>query len=374
MAAAALLRLGLVRLDARLSAVRIAPGTRRAVLAGSAAVVVLLAAGASLALDAPAKIERNYDRFVEGGQVKGSGDARRRLTDPANNGRLDHWRVALDVWREDLLTGRGAGTYEIAWARERPVQFAVLDGHSLYLETLAELGIVGLVLLGGALLVLSAGLVRRIGGRDRALYAAIFAMALAWLIRAGVDWDWEMPVITLWLFALAGAVLARPKHARSMLGAPPRLARVVTGLLVLALALTPALIYLSQVRLDHGQDSFAHGDCRTAIDDALAATSALSLRAEPFELLAYCDVRLGRSELAVRAMQEAVERDPQAWRLHYGLALVRAAARRDPRPAARSALRLNPRSPLARDAVRRFATDDPRKWRRRALGARLPIQ
>ncbi|MDQ4130609.1 MAG: O-antigen ligase family protein, partial [Actinomycetota bacterium] len=197
-AAAALLRFALAPLDARLSAVGAALGTRRPLLAGSGAVIVLVLAGASLALDAPAKLERHYDRFVEGGEVETGGDARRRLTDPANNGRLDHWRVALDVSREDRLKGQGAGTYEIAWARERPVQFTVLDAHSLYLEVLAELGIVGLALLGGALLLILAGGARRIRGPDRALYAAIFAMGLAWLIRAGADWDWEMPAITLW--------------------------------------------------------------------------------------------------------------------------------------------------------------------------------
>ncbi|MBA2792432.1 MAG: O-antigen ligase family protein, partial [Thermoleophilaceae bacterium] len=194
MAVAALIRLALVPVDARLSAVRVAPRTRRALLAGSAAVLVLVAGGASLALDAPAKLERQYDRFVEGGEVTTGGDARRRLTSASNNGRLDHWRVALEVFREDRLKGQGAGTYENAWAQERPVQFVVLDAHSLYLETLADLGIVGLVLLGGALLVLLGGVARRIRGPDRALYAAIFSMGLAWLVRAGIDWDWEMPV------------------------------------------------------------------------------------------------------------------------------------------------------------------------------------
>ena len=146
------------------------------------------------------------------------------------------------------------------------------------------------------------------------------------------------------------------------------------ALIILAIAITPALIYLSQNHLNRSVRSLDRGDCPAAIDQALAATSVLSLRPEPFEILGYCDVRLGRPQLAVRAMEEAVERDPKAWQLRYGLALVRAAAGRDPRPAARSALRLNPLSPLTEDAVKRFRTSDPRKWKRRALGARLPIE
>ena len=373
MTAAALLRLAFIPLDSRMSAVRLSAGTRRAVTLGSAAILIVLVAGTSIALDAPDRLERQYERFVEGGEIDDEGDARRRLTDPANNGRLDSWRVALEASERERLTGRGAGTYEVVWARERPVQFIVLDAHSLYLETLAELGVVGLILLVGALLVLFVGSARCIRGPDRAIYAAIFAMALAWSIRAGIDWDWEMPVITLWLFAIGGAALARARDAPPVVGSPPGLARVLTGVLVLALAITPALVYVSQAQLDRSQRSFERGDCRMAVDQALAATSTLSVRPEPFELLAYCDVRLGQPRLAVDAMEEAVERDPQAWELRYGLALVRAVAGRDPRRAARSALRLNPRAPLAQDAVRRFRTNDPQKWRRRALSARLPI-
>jgi hypothetical protein len=198
-------------------------------------------------------------------------------------------------------------------------------------------------------------------------------MVLAWLIHAGIDWDWEMPVITLWLFAVGGAVLARPASEPRLMGSPARLGRVVAGIVALGCAIVPLLIYLSQDHLDRSVGSFERGDCAAAVDEALAATSALPMRPEPFEILAYCDVRLGRAQLGLRAMEEAVERDPRAWQLRYGLAIVRGAARRDPRAQARLALRLNPRAPLAQDAVRRFRTSDPRKWRRRALGARLPF-
>jgi Flp pilus assembly protein TadD len=87
----------------------------------------------------------------------------------------------------------------------------------------------------------------------------------------------------------------------------------------------------------------------------------------------YCDSRLGRHDLAQQLFRRAAEVEPGNWQSWYGLALVRGAAGRDPRSAAARALELNPREPLARDAVKRFRTKDPRKWKRRALGARLPI-
>jgi hypothetical protein len=213
----------------------------------------------------------------------------------------------------------------------------------------------------------------RARGPDRAIYAALAAMAVAWLIHAGLDWDWEMPAVTLWLFALGGLALARSPEAPRALGRPPRTVRVALGFACIVLAIAPAQIYLSQKSLDSSVRAFQTRDCATAIDAALDSIDALPARAEPFEILGYCDVRLGNPKLGVRAMSEAVERDPHDWRLQYGLALVRGAAGMSPKAAARRAVRLNPREQMARDARDAFRTNDPQKWKRRALSARLPI-
>lgn len=129
----------------------------------------------------------------------------------------------------------------------------------------------------------------------------------------------------------------------------------------------------SEARLDDSREAFARGDCAGAVDSALGS-HVLAVRADPYVILGYCDVRLGLPDLAVRAMDGAVPRDPRNWEMHYGRALVLGAAGVDPRPSARRALALNPLEPLAREAVDGFATDDPQTWRRRALEARLPVQ
>ena len=49
--------------------------------------------------------------------------------------------------RDEPLLGTGAGSFEAHWFRERSVAFHARDAHNLYLETLAELGPVGLALL-----------------------------------------------------------------------------------------------------------------------------------------------------------------------------------------------------------------------------------
>jgi hypothetical protein len=133
-------------------------------------------------------------------------------------------------------------------------------------------------------------------------------------------------------------------------------------------------VTVSQNRLNASVSAFKRGDCGKAIDAALGSNSALGVRPEPFEILAYCDARLGRSELGERMMRAAIRRDPESWELWYGLAVVRASGGRDPRPAARHALRLDPEGHMTTELVALFRTDKPKKWRRRALSARLPVR
>ena len=86
------------------------------------------------------------------------------LSAAGNNGRLDVWRVGRDTFSAEPLHGAGAGTFQLAWERERPVTVRVVDGHSLYLETAAELGAVGLGLLALLLAGLLAGIARGLRG------------------------------------------------------------------------------------------------------------------------------------------------------------------------------------------------------------------
>jgi hypothetical protein len=375
---AAVLRAVLLPLDTRLSRIRVSRGARRRIGVGLALVALLAVAVPATALDAPGWVDRQYERFTEGDTIAKTGDRRDRLIEPGNNGRLDHWDAALEGYRRNALTGTGAGTYVHLWLEERPYNFNVTDAHSLYLEVLGELGLVGLALLLLAIAALLVGIARRIRGPDRALAAAAFALLLVWAARAGIDWDWEMPVVTLPILAIAGATaggaaLRDGDRDRTRFAAPAPLARLLIGLGCLLVLLTPALVWLSQRQFDDSLRAFRAGDCRTAVDKALASTGALSMRPEPFEILGYCDVAFGQPALAVRAFEAALDRDPDNWELHYGLAIARASGGQDPRPALREAQARNPRSDLVREAARRFAGDDPRTWRRRALGARLPV-
>ena len=373
MLGAAILRAAMLPLDSLLAGIRVERRTARALTAAVAALALIAGAGGAVALDAPTRASEGLERFLASSSLDESGDTRDRLTKIGNNGRIHHWRVALAGFEDERLRGSGAGTYRMLWAQRRPVDFTVQDAHSLYLEVLAELGVVGIVLLGMALAPILAALAVRARGRDRAVHAALLSAALAWAVHAGVDWDWEMPAVTLWLFCIGGAALAAPTDDAGKLLRPGRRARLLIALGVLLLAVTPALLAVSERRLERSIAEFKAGRCPAAVDAALGSLSAVSVRSEPWEILGYCDVRLGARGLAVQAMQNALQRDPSNWQYHYGLALTRAAAGMDPRPQIRRARRLNPREDLLREAAKRFDSREPRTWRRRADSARLPL-
>jgi O-antigen ligase len=124
-----------------------------------------------------------------------------------DSARYGYWRVALETFADQPLLGAGASGFRVEWMRERTERDASSDAHSLYLETLAELGLAG----AAALLVMLTGLA--LSGR-RALLAAphavlgLVALLASYLVHAAVDWGWEMPAVTLPALAAAAAIVA----------------------------------------------------------------------------------------------------------------------------------------------------------------------
>jgi hypothetical protein len=193
MGAAALAHRAVCRAEAR-GALRAGPlplGGRRRLLA-TAAVVAIAAAPYAAAL-------------ASRGADSGFGATSSRLSDVGSH-RSDYWRVALQTWADHPLAGAGAGSFGTEWLARRHIDERVQDAHSLYLQTPAELGLVGLALLvalvGGVVAAARAAL-----RADRVLAAGPAAALFAWALHAGLDWDWQMPALTLVAVVLAGVLL-----------------------------------------------------------------------------------------------------------------------------------------------------------------------
>jgi hypothetical protein len=150
-----------------------------------------------------------------------SNDPGRLVTSCANN-RLDWWGEAWHVFRANPLLGTGARTFEIARTPVREAATNVQQPHSVPLQVLSDLGLVGLALallaVLGTVLVLRAAL-RRAAGEERVAVAALAMLPVAFAIHAFFDYDADFLGVTgpvlLAVGAAAGAgrPVARPGRA-----------------------------------------------------------------------------------------------------------------------------------------------------------------
>jgi O-antigen ligase len=149
-----------------------------------------------------------------------------------------YWRAALGDARSAPVLGSGAGTFAGYWSEHRTIDRNVQDAHSLYLETLAELGPVGLGLLAGTLVV---PLVAAFRSRLEPHTAGAAAAFAAFAVHAGVDWDWEMPAVTVAALVCAASLLAGARR-EPIAGASARAEAAAFALALLAIGLGVAVV------------------------------------------------------------------------------------------------------------------------------------
>ena len=132
--------------------------------------------------------------------------------------RYAYWNVALKAFAAEPVRGVGAGGWAVWWLRYRKINAFAQDAHSLPLQTAAELGLVGL----GALAMLFGGVAAAARTAHRVaprLTAGAIAGLVAYAVHSPLDWDWQMPAVTMVAIVLAGLVLALQ---RRRVTAPPR--------------------------------------------------------------------------------------------------------------------------------------------------------
>lgn len=137
-----------------------------------------------------------------------------------NSSRYEYWRVGVLAFGEDPLKGVGAGGYRVVWRMERRSNEGVKEVHSVVLEMGAELGVPGLLLFG--LFIGGVATAGRRALRDGAPIAAgACAACSVWLMHAIIDWDLQLPAVTLPALVLAGALLAAGERASPPPAAEP---------------------------------------------------------------------------------------------------------------------------------------------------------
>jgi O-antigen ligase len=244
------------------------------------------------------------------------------------------WQVAVQSFARRPLIGSGAGTYGRLWLMKRRHAVMMEDAHSLYLETLTELGVVGLVLLLGVLAVPLVAARRVLGS---AYVPALVATYVALLVHAAVDWDWEMPVVIVTALACGASIVAEARGASVALRRGARLvgASAAIGLVGCTLILLTANRDLK--------------DAATAVRTGSAEFESRARDAQrwapwspdPPRWLASVQLERGNRPAARRLLRAALDRDSTDWSLWLEMAVASDGASRV--KAVKTAVRLNPR-------------------------------
>jgi hypothetical protein len=313
--------------------------------------IAILVAAAVVAFFATGAAHHFWEQFKQP-TAASSGSSYFRLLSVAGSHRYQYWQVALHAFESSPWKGIGPGTFQFYWAQHQTLGEYVLNAHSLWLETLAELGIVGLALVGGFFIwVLVSGSVRALGEPppERSLRVAAVAGVAAFCAAAAFDWVWQIGVIPIVAMLLCGICLSHPSGKSRPRGAG---LVVKAGLAALALAAlwTIVIPLASTVAIRDSQRAAGQKNFAVALRDASQAQQVEPEAASPRLQRALLLEQLRDIPAAAAAIAQAERREPTNWQIW--LVGSRIATEQDrPRLALADYLRarsLNPTSPMFR--------------------------
>jgi hypothetical protein len=246
---------------------------------------------------------------------------RAHLLSAGSSGRWQQWGSAVDEFESAPGLGKGAGSYEAWWAKNGTLRGFVKDAHSLYLESLGELGIVGFLLIAGAFLTGIVAGVRRVlarAGEERLALAAVWAGFVAYAVAAGIDWMWEMTVASVVGIALLG-LLTSGATAVTAADATLRLRWDVSGRITLALGalfviLAQGVALLTNREIQASQAAVGRDDLAAAAKRADNARKIEPWASSPYVQLALVAERAAEYGDAKHWIGKAIARDQSDWR------------------------------------------------------------
>jgi hypothetical protein len=265
--------------------------------------------------------------------------------------RARYWRDALTIWSDHPIVGVGAGGYPTARAHVRKDAIDVRHAHGYVVQTLADLGIVGLLASFAALVAWLLAAARPLGvrvpwprrgppaGQDlsevdargltpsvtvtqRAAVVAIAAVALTFGVHSLVDWTWFVPGTAVVGLVCAGWIAGRGPLDAARRERPfgPLWLRITAagGVVILGLALLWTI--WQPLRSNQSDDdavaALAKGDVAAAIADTKTAEDRNPLAIDPLLERATIYESHGQQAQARATLEQAIRlqpANPMAW-------------------------------------------------------------
>jgi tetratricopeptide (TPR) repeat protein len=317
--------------------------------------VILLVAPIALAAGAGGEAKERWENFKSQEGDPATASRSSQILNLSGSGRYQFWESAVDANESEPFAGIGPGTFEFWWSREGSYAGFIRDAHSLYLEALAELGIVGFILVTGLMLsILGIGAVRAMRAPPdlRLGLAAATAGCVAFAAAAGLDYMWEIAVMPISFVLLAAVAvdaartpIPEPRSRRDLrrreIGSWA--ATIVASIVALIVIYLP---YKAASDIRASERAVSEGRLDDALSEARSAADAQPYAATPRLQEALVLERQGKLGQAAAAASEATEKESTNWRTWIVLSRIEAErgnARASLR-AYRTAQQLNPRS------------------------------
>ncbi len=242
--------------------------------------VIVIAALVSVALASRVDHSAQEGLFMRAASITNIGDE-------SVQGRLSFWRSAIAIFRDHPLVGTGPWTYGIAHTRyQDDVRRYASDAHNLYLQTAAEMGIVGLAVLVALLISIVALWIRTLriahGLPEYPLVAGVGLGLVGFFLHSGLEVNWAFPANPALAFAMIGALagyeassMRSPGVSSQSLSFRPRLAVTIVVLLAIAAVQISQVAHRAYIE---GQRLVDSGQW-----DAGAAELALAMRLNPLQ-------------------------------------------------------------------------------------------
>ncbi len=234
-----------------------------------------------------------------------------RLAELCDNNRLAWWGEAIEIARAHPVAGTGAGTFGIARLRVRDDSTQVTEPHSVPLQVLADLGLVGFALLGLVVVSVVVSARRAIGrsrGDDRGAVVVLAIVALGYGLHALVDYDADFLAVTGPALVVVGALIATGRPLRRLSGGGT--ATLLTAAAGVAVVMSLLLPPLASRAVDETYRMLG-SDLQAAASSARSARQLNPLGLEPVIAQASVADIAGDTSRARELYEEAAAKQPE---------------------------------------------------------------